>query len=206
MRGIRCQRAVTREHHEKDRMLFALLAGRSWRPDAGQAPGRRTSASASADVDGRRVPYNDTQDEDTRWAARSTRPHVEQLGHGARRVLPRKYDVKFGGSKYRESEAGAITVSGVYAADIGPASRSTARSAFAFTQFQIDCVALCGTARAACRHQDDGLSGIWAVASAPSSRKHLARMSTSTSAPSTAVSTRVQEQLRHGEVSLQFNF
>jgi hypothetical protein len=148
-------------------MLFALLAGALLATHAqAQQPGQSYFGIGGASVwtDGA-SPYDDTRDEDTAVGGKIYFGHMwSNWGMELGAYYLGKYDVKFGGSKIAESEAGAITVSGVYATDIGAGFTFHGKLGIAFTQHQIDCLALCGTGNPPLVDtKTTGLSGIWGL-------------------------------------------
>lgn len=148
-------------------MLFALLAGAFLATQAqAQAPGQTYFGIGVGSMwtDGA-SPYIDTQDEDTAAGGKIYFGHMwSNWGMELGGYYLGKYDVAFGGSKIAESEAMAVTVSGVYAADIGAGFTFHGKVGIAFTQFEIDCLALCGSGTPPLLDtKQTGLSGIWSV-------------------------------------------
>jgi Outer membrane protein beta-barrel domain len=162
-------------------MLFALLAGALLATQSqAQAPGQSYFGIgiASAWSDGA-SPYDDTKDEDTAGAGKIYYGHMwSNWGMELGGYYLGKYDVEFGGSKIAESEATAIVVSGVYAADIGAGFTFHGKVGIAFTQFKIDCLQQCGNGTPPLADtKKTGLSGMWALGiGAKFSQNWLARM------------------------------
>lgn len=148
-------------------MLCALLAGALLASQAqAQQPGQAYFGVGVGSVwtDGA-SPYGDTQDDDTAvgfkvyagkmWSNLGMELGLYGLG---------KYDVAFGGAKIAESKTHAVAISGVYATPIAAGYAFHAKLGLAFTQFEIDCLSLCGTGTPAL---DDtkkrGMSGLIGV-------------------------------------------
>jgi len=92
-------------------------------------------------------PYNDTLDDDT---VAGYKIYGGSMGNGHFGMELGyydlgKYDVNFLGAKIAESKASAIAVSGVLATPLGGGYSFLAKVGLAFTDFQIDCLSLCGT-------------------------------------------------------------
>lgn len=194
-------------------MLFALLAGALLATQShAQAPGQTYFGIGGASVftDGA-SPYGDTQDEDTAAGAKIYFGHMwTNWGMELGAYYLGNYDVKFAGTKIAESEAGAITVSGVYATDIGAGFTFHGKLGLAFTQFQIDCLTLCGAGDPPLVDtKKTGLSGIWGLGiGAKFSQNILARLEWEhIGSFHSAVSTfEYKESYDLLSLSLQFNF
>lgn len=194
-------------------MLFALLAGALLATQAqAQAPGQWYMGIGVNTVwtDGA-SPYDDTRDEDTAAGAKIYGGYMwsnwgmEVSGHHLGR-----YDVEFGGAKIAESEAMALTTAIVYTADIGAGFTFHGKLGIAFTQFEIDCLQLCGSGNPPLADtKKTGLSGTWALGiGAKFTQNILARMEYEhIGAFHSAVSDfEYKDSYKLLSLSLQFNF
>lgn len=128
-------------------MLFALLAGALLAAHArAQMPGQTYFGIGGGVVwtDGA-SPYFDTPSDDTAAGGKIFFGSLgKSLGWEFGAYYFGKYDVTFGGQNIAESTASALAVSGVYATDIGAGYTFHAKLGIAITQFEIECLALCG--------------------------------------------------------------
>jgi len=149
MRGIRCQRAFSREAEVKrTAILIAILAGALLAPQVqAQEPGQGYFGIGYGSVwtDGT-SPYGNTIDEDTAggfkiyggsmWDRFGIELGIYGLG---------KYDVNLGGTKIADTQTSAVAVSGVLVTPLGGGYSLHGKLGLAFTQSEIRCFATCGT-------------------------------------------------------------
>jgi hypothetical protein len=149
MRGIRCQRAFSREARVKrTAILIAALAGAVLGAHAqAQEPGQGYFGIGigSATTDGA-SPYGNTFDDDTAAGFKVYGGSMwERFGIELGLYGLGRYDVELGGAKIAQTETFAAAVSGVMAVPLGGGYSFHAKLGLAFTRAEFTCISLCGT-------------------------------------------------------------
>jgi hypothetical protein len=147
MRGIRCQRAFSREVRvKKTAILIAALAGVLLASHAqAQQPGQTYFGIGYGEVwtDGA-SPFDNTVDDDSEAGAKIYAGRMwERFGLEVGFYYLGKYDVSFGGAQIAETQTTATAVSGVMAIPLGGGLSFHAKLGLAFTYHEIECPGVC---------------------------------------------------------------
>jgi hypothetical protein len=190
-------------------MLFALLAGALLAAQAqAQAPGQTYFGFGGGAVfTDSRYPSPLASTEDTKAGGKIYFGTLgEAFGWEIGGYHLGKYDVTAAGTKFAESSAWAIAVSGVYATDLGAGYSFHAKAGIAFTQHELDCpTAVCGFSNSTKRGQS-GLVGMGIGARLTQNIQTRIEFEHFGNVHQAAGATEYKDAYEMFSVSLQFNF